>query len=208
MLDTAPFSFQEDAPPLRSQPRQPAEQASLGPQARSGPQVQAGQPHSHPLGTDTGLVTVPGASFQRQNDADDYFQRLVTASKAEDAPTGMIVMPEVYSPDLTGALTSDGSVMVTGSMKVSRELTNHGAYRDAIDSPEIDAEIEDEPEARSPHEPVRARDAVVARRATGVSITPTHEGKIRVSIWVVAAAIGVAVVGVGVILIGIASGWF
>lgn len=238
MLDTAPFAFQTDAPPLRTPMRRPQEgrpprppkqdledgrsdrPAAAPARPASAPRtpgrgetttrpdlVSDGRPRTPGRG-DTGSVSVPGASFHRQSDADDYFQRLAMAGRTEDAPTGMIIMPEVYSPDLTGAISPDGRVMVTGSMKVSHELAHHGAYRDALDSPEIDEEPDGEEEVRGPHRPVRARDAVVARRATGVSITPTHERRIRVSIWIVAAAIGVAVAGVAAIMVGLMNGWF
>ncbi|GGA75393.1 hypothetical protein GCM10011490_27700 [Pseudoclavibacter endophyticus] len=138
---------------------------------------------------------------------DGYFERLATASVG-DAPTGMIVMPEVINPDITGALSGSGDVMVTGSMRISRDLSSFGAYRDGLDQFDAETGIVTD-ERRSEHSPVPARDAVSLSRAPGVRVAPEPHRHLGVWIWVVVGAIGVAVVGGGgVLLYGVVSGWF
>ncbi|KAB1656785.1 hypothetical protein F8O01_08980 [Pseudoclavibacter chungangensis] len=150
-----------------------------------------------------------GASFVRppSADADDYFHRLVVASHGGDAPTGMIVMPETFDPDLTGALNRTGDVMLTGSLRVSRELSSYGGFRDDLESPDVDVELITD-NVRGQHRPVPARRSVSAQRETGLGLTPTHERGIKVWIGVLVGALVVAVGGAGVIVFGFVNGWF
>lgn len=141
------------------------------------------------------------------NSSDDYFERLALAS-AGDAPTGMIVMPEVMNPEITGALSRSGDVMVTGSMRVSRDLSAYGVYREGLDQTEDEAAVVTDG-ARGDHAPISAKDAISSQRATGVRMAPSPERGLNTWIWVVVGAIGVAVVGGGgVLLFGLISGWF
>ncbi|GAB3304301.1 hypothetical protein [Pseudoclavibacter terrae] len=172
--------------------------------------------------TDTSeAVELPGDSFNRspaaveqeaQEDgtSGDYFRRLVMASHSTDeTPTGMIVMPEMSSPDITGALSGAGDLMVTGKMQVSRELSNFGTLTSGLDSPEIDREDDgDEPQQGrvvEEHTPVAASRAV---REPGMPLAPRRGHGIRLSIWAVVSGIAVAVAGVVAVILGIVQGWF
>lgn len=154
-------------------------------------------------------ITVDDQIEAGGGDVDDYFERLAVAS-AGDAPTGMIVMPELLNPEITGALSRSGDVMVTGSMRVSRDLSSYGAYRDGLDSDDTDDDADVLGDrGRGEHAPVSARDAISSRARTGVRMTPSPERRLNTWIWIVVGAIGVVVVGgAGVLLYGLMSGWF
>lgn len=164
---------------------------------------------------------LPGDSFNRspaaaeqeaQQDgtSGDYFRRLVMASHSTDeTPTGMIVMPDMSSPDITGALSGAGDLMVTGKMQVSRELSNFGTLTSGLDSPEIDVDDDDIEEQRvkivEEHSPVAASRAV---REPGMPLAPRRGHGVRLSIWAVVSGIAVAVAGVVAVILGIVQGWF
>lgn len=146
---------------------------------------------------------------RERSDADDYFERLATAS-ASDAPTGMIIMPQVLNPDITGALSRSGDVMVTASMRVSRDLSNYGAYREGLDQID-DGEADDVVTDRGRRElgPVRARDSVASQRPASVQLAASGERGLNTWIWIVAIGIGVVVVaGATVLVVGLTNGWF
>lgn len=163
---------------------------------------------------------LPGDSFNRspaaveqeaQEDgtSGDYFRRLVMASHSTDeTPTGMIVMPEMSSPDITGALSEAGDLMITGKMQVSRELSNFGTLTGGLDSPEIDVDDDiEEQRVRivEEHSPVAASRAV---REPGMPLAPRRGHGVRLSIWAVVGGIAVAVAGVVAVILGIVQGWF
>lgn len=165
---------------------------------------------------------LPGDSFNRspaaveqeaQEDgtSGDYFRRLVMASHSTDeTPTGMIVMPEMSSPDITGALSGAGDLMVTGKMQVSRELSNFGTLTGGLDSPEIDLDEDDGGEQQrakivEEHTPIAASRAV---REPGMPLAPRRGHGVRLSIWAVVSGLAVAVAGVVAVILGIVQGWF
>ncbi|MBF4551933.1 hypothetical protein [Pseudoclavibacter sp. VKM Ac-2888] len=164
---------------------------------------------------------LPGDSFNRspaaveqeaQEDgtSGDYFRRLVMASHSTDeTPTGMIVMPEMSSPDITGALSGAGDLMITGKMQVSRELSNFGTLTTGLDSPEIDHADEGDEQLHSraveEHSPVAASRAV---REPGMPLAPRRGHGVRLSIWAVVSGLAVAVAGVVAVILGIVQGWF
>ncbi|PPF76678.1 hypothetical protein [Pseudoclavibacter sp. Z016] len=164
---------------------------------------------------------LPGDSFNRspaaveqeaQEDgtSGDYFRRLVMASHSTDeTPTGMIVMPEMSSPDITGALSGAGDLMITGKMQVSRELSNFGTLTTGLDSPEIDHADEGDEQLHSSaveeHSPVAASRAV---REPGMPLAPRRGHGVRLSIWAVVSGLAVAVAGVVAVILGIVQGWF
>ena len=164
---------------------------------------------------------LPGDSFNRspaaveqeaQEDgtSGDYFRRLVMASHSTDeTPTGMIVMPEMSSPDITGALSGAGDLMITGKMQVSRELSNFGTLTTGLDSPEIDHADEGDEQVHSraveEHSPVAASRAV---REPGMPLAPRRGHGVRLSIWAVVSGLAVAVAGVVAVILGIVQGWF
>ncbi len=164
---------------------------------------------------------LPGDSFNRSPAAveqearedgtsGDYFRRLVMASHSTDeTPTGMIVMPEMSSPDITGALSGAGDLMITGKMQVSRELSNFGTLTTGLDSPEIDHADEGDEQLHSraveEHSPVAASRAV---REPGMPLAPRRGHGVRLSIWAVVSGLAVAVAGVVAVILGIVQGWF
>lgn len=165
---------------------------------------------------------LPGDSFNRspaaveqeaQEDgtSGDYFRRLVMASHSTDeTPTGMIVMPEMSSPDITGALSGAGDLMITGKMQVSRELSNFGTLTGGLDSPEIDVDEDeggDQQRAKivEEHTPIAASRAV---REPGMPLAPRRGHGVRLSIWAVVSGLAVAVAGVVAVILGIVQGWF
>ena len=155
---------------------------------------------SEPAGPSSAPAPVAG-----DGEADDYFHRLATANYA-DAPTGMIVLPDIVTPDVTGALTRSGDVMVTGSMRVSRDLSEYGVYREGLD--QADDDLDDSGVVPSGElGPVRARD-VISAGATELTIAPTRQKGIGITIWVVVGALVAAAIGVGVLVFGYLSGWF
>lgn len=172
------------------------------PEAAASPE----QPFVDEQSPHTGVAFVRPPAEEPQ-DADDYFHRLVVASHGGDAPTGMIVMPETFSPDLTGALNRTGDVMLTGSLRVSHELSSYGGYRDGLDQPDVDVELITE-NVRDGHGPVPARQAVSAQRSTGINVTPTHERGIKVWMGVLIGALVLAIAGAGVLVFGFMNGWF
>ncbi|PPF44180.1 hypothetical protein C5B85_11080 [Pseudoclavibacter sp. AY1F1] len=164
---------------------------------------------------------LPGDSFNRspaaveqeaQEDgtSGDYFRRLVMASHSTDeTPTGMIVMPEMSSPDITGALSGAGDLMITGKMQVSRELSNFGTLTGGLDSPEIDHDDGDDEQQPAKggeeHTPIAASRAV---REPGMPLAPRRGHGVRLSIWAVVSGLAVAVAGVVAVILGIVQGWF
>lgn len=133
----------------------------------------------------------------------------MASHSTDETPTGMIVMPDMSSPDITGALSGAGDLMVTGKMQVSRELSNFGTLTSGLDSPEIDVDDDDIEEQRvkivEEHSPVAASRAV---REPGMPLAPRRGHGVRLSIWAVVSGIAVAVAGVVAVILGIVQGWF
>ncbi|MBG6238274.1 hypothetical protein IWX78_001229 [Mycetocola sp. CAN_C7] len=158
---------------------------------------------------DTGLpVEAPTVS------ADEPFDQII-ARGLEEAGNGVStssiilpIMPNAHP--LTGPLSANGNVVVTGSIDLPSSMGASG-NADQFDKSDIDAMFDAEDEARpaTAGTPVSASKAVSTHTATRDVITPPAPARSNRLLLILAITAGVLAVAVlSVIIVGIAAGAF
>ncbi|MET1051253.1 MAG: hypothetical protein ABWX65_01300 [Mycetocola sp.] len=119
------------------------------------------------------------------------------------------IMPNVHP--LTGPLSANGNVVVTGSIDLPSSMGSTGGNADQFDKSDIDAMFDAEDEARpaTAGTPVSASKAVSTHTATRDVITPPAPARSNRLLFVLAITAGVLFVAVlSVVIVGIAAGAF
>ena len=146
---------------------------------------------------------------------DEPFDQII-ARGLEEAGNGVstssIILPIMpNSHPLTGPLSANGNVVVTGSIDLPSGMGSNGAHPDQFDKSDIDAMFDAEDEARpaTAGTPVSASKAVSTHTATRDVITPPTPARSNRLLLILAITAGVLAVAVlAVIIVGIAAGAF
>lgn len=146
---------------------------------------------------------------------DEPFDQII-ARGLEEAGSGVstssIILPALpNSHPLTGPLSANGNVVVTGSIDLPSGMGSNGAHPDHFDKSDIDAMFDAEDEARpaTAGTPVSASKAVSTHTATRDVITPPAPARSNRLLLILAITAGVLFSAVlAVIIVGIAAGAF
>ncbi|WP_411720102.1 hypothetical protein [Mycetocola sp.] len=146
---------------------------------------------------------------------DQPFDQII-ARGLEEAGSGVntssIILPSMpNSHPLTGPLSANGNVVITGSIDLPSSMGSSGAHPDHFDRSDIDAMFDAEDEARpaTGGTPVSASKAVSTHTATRDVITPPAPARSNRLLLILAITAGVLAVAVlAVIIVGIAAGAF
>ena len=140
----------------------------------------------------------------------------IIARGLEEAGSGVntssIILPSIPNGHpLTGPISVDGNVVITGSIDLPSGNGSSGANADQFDRSDIDAMFDAEDEARpaTGGTPVSASKAVSTHTATRDVITPPAPARSNRLLLILAITAGVLAVAVlSVIIVGIAAGAF
>jgi hypothetical protein len=140
----------------------------------------------------------------------------IIARGLEEAGSGVntssIILPSMpNSHPLTGPLSANGNVVITGSIDLLSGIGSSGAHPDHFDRSDIDAMFDAEDDARpaTAGTPVSASKAVSTHTATRDVITPPAPARSNRLLLILAITAGVLAVAVlSVIIVGIAAGAF
>lgn len=146
---------------------------------------------------------------------DEPFDQII-ARGLEEAGSGVstssIILPIMpNSHPLTGPLSANGNVVVTGSIDLPSGMGSNGGHPDHFDKSDIDAmfDAEDETRPATAGTPVSASKAVSTHTATRDVITPPAPARSNRLLLILAITAGVLAVAVlAVIIVGIAAGAF
>lgn len=146
---------------------------------------------------------------------DEPFDQII-ARGLEEAGNGVstssIILPIMpNSHPLTGPLSANGNVVVTGSIDLPSGMGSNGVNPDHFDKSDIDAMFDAEDEARpaTAGTPVSASKAVSTHTATRDVITPPTPARSNRLLLILAITAGVLFSAVlAVIIVGIAAGAF
>jgi hypothetical protein len=126
--------------------------------------------------------------------------------------TSSIILPSMPNAHpLTGPLSANGNVVITGSIDLPSGLGSSGMHPDHFDRSDIDAMFDAEDDARpaTGGTPVSASKAVSTHTATRDVITPPTPARSNRLLLILAITAGVLAVAVlAVIIVGIAAGAF
>ncbi len=147
--------------------------------------------------------------------ADEPFDQII-ARGLEDAGNGVstssIILPVMpNSHPLTGPLSANGNVVVTGSIDLQSPMGSATGASDHFDKSDIDAmfDAEDEIRPATAGTPVSASKAVSTHTATRDVITPPAPARSNRLLLILAITAGVLAVAVlAVIIVGFAAGAF
>jgi hypothetical protein len=146
---------------------------------------------------------------------DQPFDQII-ARGLEEAGNGVstssIILPSMPNGQpLTGPLSANGNVVITGSIDLPSGMGSSGVHPDQFDRSDIDAMFDAEDEARpaTGGTPVSASKAVSTHTATRDVITPPAPARSNRLLLILAITAGVLAVAVlSVIIVGIAAGAF
>jgi hypothetical protein len=189
----------------------PNTESAFGPAATA----QARQDSDSPqLSSSFGQAVLSGGATKAPTVEQPFDQ--IIARGLEEAGNGVntssIILPSMpNSHPLTGPLSANGNVVITGSIDLPSGLSSSGAHPDHFDRSDIDAmfDAEDETRPATAGTPVSASKAVSTHTATRDVITPPAPARSNRLLLILAITAGVLAVAVlSVIIVGIAAGAF
>jgi hypothetical protein len=152
--------------------------------------------------------------WSTQSDLDEAEQVTeTTISRSVGAGSGAIttsalVLPAVPEPTITGPMSSNGEILLTGSISLPHSYSSTGAHPSRLDESDLDHLLDpgDHQVANTDSMPVRAIKAVSTHTATGTIIAPVKQPSTRGFTILIVAASAMAVVVVGLLVAGLVSG--
>jgi hypothetical protein len=192
--------------PLLSAPAPQGAPASVPPPMSSPSPTQA------PVGPASGPSSV--GHWSTQSDLDDAEQiNETTISRSVGAGSGAIttsalVLPSIPEHTIGGPMSSNGEILLTGSISLPHSFSATGAHPSQLDESDMDHLLDpgDHQVANTDSLPVRAIKAVSTHTATGAIIAPTKQAGTRGFTILIVAASAMAVVVVGLLIAGLVSG--
>lgn len=175
-------------------------------------QPPSGAPAAVPSGPASGPTSV--GHWSTQADLDDAEQVTeTTISRSVGAGSGAIttsalVLPSVPEHTITGPMSGNGEILLTGSISLPHSYSSTGAHPSRLDESDLDHLLDpgDHQVANTDSMPVRAIKAVSTHTATGAIIAPTKQPGTRGFTILIVAASAMAVVVVGLLVAGLVSG--
>jgi hypothetical protein len=152
--------------------------------------------------------------WSTQSDLDEAEQVTeTTISRSVGAGSGAIttsalVLPSVPEATITGPMSSNGEILLTGSISLPHSYSSTGAHPSRLDESDLDHLLDpgDHQVANTDSMPVRASKAVSTHTASGPIIAPTKQPSTRGFTILIVAASAMAVVVVGLLVAGLVSG--
>jgi hypothetical protein len=165
-----------------------------------------------PVGPASGPSSV--GHWSTQADLDDAEQvNETTISRSVGAGSGAIttsalVLPSIPEHTIGGPMSSNGEILLTGSISLPHSFSATGAHPSQLDESDMDHLLDpgDHQVANTDSLPVRAIKAVSTHTATGAIIAPTKQSGTRGFTILIVAASAMAVVVVGLLIAGLVSG--
>lgn len=169
-------------------------------------------PAPAPVGPASGPTSV--GHWSTQSDLDDAEQITeTTISRSVGAGSGAIttsalVLPSVPERSIAGPMSSNGEILLTGSISLPHSFSATGAHPSQLDESDMDHLLDpgDHQVANTDSMPVRAVRAVSTHTATGPIIAPSKQAGTRGFTILIVAASAMAVVVVGLLVAGLVSG--
>jgi len=176
------------------------------------PPTDAPQSARGPVGPASGPTSV--GHWSTQSDLDEAEQITeTTISRSVGAGSGAIttsalVLPSVPERSIAGPMSSNGEILLTGSISLPHSYSQTGAHPSRLDESDLDHLLDpgDQQVANTDSMPVRAIRAVSTHTATGAIIAPTKQPGTRGFTILIVAASAMAVVVVGLLVAGLVSG--
>ncbi|MEO7720766.1 MAG: hypothetical protein ABIS08_02485 [Pseudolysinimonas sp.] len=167
---------------------------------------------STPSGPASGPTSV--GHWSTQSDIDDAEQVIeTTISRSVGAGSGAIttsalVLPSVPTGSISGPMSGNGEILLTGSISLPHSLSATGAHPSQLDESDMDHLLDpgDLQVTNTGSMPVRAIRAVSTNTASGSIIAPTKQAGARGFTILIIAASVMAVVVVGLLVAGFVSG--
>jgi hypothetical protein len=192
----------------------PASEPAAWPNAATGAVVQA-PPLAQPLHpAEPGAWSPPVGHWSTQADLDDetqpYESTINRTIGSGTATTNALVLPSIPQQGITGALTSTGEVMLTGSIDLPLSLGATGTSAH-MDDDGLDRlfDANDQEISATDSAPVRAIRAVSTHNSNGHGVTHTQKPKgTRMLTVLIVSAVAMAVVAVGLLIVAFATGVF
>ena len=189
-------------------------ESAFGPAATA--QVVKGDDASAQLSSTFGKSVLDGdAPTGAAARGDEPFDQIIARGLEEaggSVSTSSIILPVMPNAHpLTGPLSANGNVVVTGSIDLPSGMGSNGIHPDHFDKSDIDAMFDAEDEARpaTAGTPVSASKAVSTHTATRDVISPPAPARSNRLLLILAITAGVLAVAVlAVIIVGIAAGAF
>ncbi|GAB2558996.1 hypothetical protein [Leucobacter ruminantium] len=159
---------------------------------------------------DPSARSVPEQGAEAGGDFDDLISRAVAQEGATGSSTSALILPSMPEDTggLTGPLGATGELYVTGSIELSRSISEtggHSALHDSLKFEPVTMPVADEPAPPAAEEggptPVAAKHAVSARMPSGVPVVakPTKEkSKLPLILTLSGGGLLAAIIGLGV----------
>jgi hypothetical protein len=186
--------------------------APQGAPAAVPPPMNSSAPTHAPVGPASGPSSV--GHWSTQSDLDDAEQvNETTISRSVGAGSGAIttsalVLPSIPEHTIGGPMSSNGEILLTGSISLPHSFSATGAHPSQLDESDLDHLLDpgDHQVANTDSLPVRAIKAVSTHTATGAIIAPTKQAGTRGFTILIVAASAMAFVVVGLLIAGLVSG--
>ena len=196
--------------PLLAAPAPQGAPAQVPPPMNSPAPAQA--PAQAPAGPASGPNSV--GHWSTQADLDDAEQvNETTISRSVGAGSGAIttsalVLPSIPEHTIGGPMSSNGEILLTGSISLPQSLSSTGAHPSQLDESDMDHLLDpgDQQVSHTDSMPVRAIKAVSTHTATGAIIAPAKQAGTRGFTILIVAASAMAVVVVGLLIAGFVTG--
>jgi len=175
-------------------------------------QPPSGAPAAAPSGPASGPTSVGHWSTQAElDDAEQVIETTISRSVGAGSgaiTTSALVLPSVPEHTITGPMSGNGEILLTGSISLPHSYSSTGAHPSRLDESDLDHLLDpgDHQVANTDSMPVRAIKAVSTHTATGAIIAPTKQPGTRGFTILIVAASAMAVVVVGLLVAGLVSG--
>lgn len=152
--------------------------------------------------------------WSTQSDLDEAEQLVETTisrsvgSGSGAVTTSALVLPSVPEHTIGGPMSSNGEILLTGSISLPHSFSATGAHPSQLDESDLDHLLDpgDHQVANTDSMPVRAIRAVSTHTASGPIIAPSKPAGTRGFTILIVAASAMAVVVVGLLIAGLVSG--
>jgi hypothetical protein len=152
--------------------------------------------------------------WSTQSDLDEAEQvNETTISRSVGAGSGAIttsalVLPSIPEHTIGGPMSSNGEILLTGSISLPQSLSATGAHPSQLDESDLDHLLDpgDHQVSNTDSMPVRAIKAVSTNTGTGAIIAPPKQAGTRGFTILIVAASAMALVVVGLLVAGFVSG--
>ena len=164
-----------------------------------------------PVGPASGPTSVGHWSTQADiDDAEQVNETTISRSVGvgSGSATSALVLPSVPEHTIGGPMSSNGEILLTGSISLPHSFSATGAHPSQLDESDLDHLLDpgDHQVANTDSMPVRATRAISTHTATGAIIAPSKPAGTRGFTILIVAASAMAVVVVGLLVAGLVSG--